>query len=180
MTAATFDDLFNNFRHTVVRLEALPAYSVGGAEAERIEAWRQHRPRPERSVRTSPWLARIAVTTATEQKAWQRVRVVDEPITEYQRYQLDSYVESQAAGEQVAVVARSRAGVTGPDFWLFDAGHDTAKAAIMRYDEDGHWLGFDVVTDPATVAFLDARYRQVADQAEPLNSYLAARYGASA
>ena len=90
-------------------------------------------------------------------------------------------MESQAAGEQVAVVPRARAGDDiGPDFWLFAAGTDGAGAAVLRYGQDGQWLGFDVVDDPDDVATFDARCRRLADEASTLNVFLAARTGASA
>lgn len=176
MNPQDFDALFDRFRTTVVRLEALPVYAVGGAEQDRIEAWRRGEPRPERSVRTSPWLARIAVTTATAEKTWARVRVLDEPLTDYQQYQLASYTESQAAGEAVSVVVRSALGFElGPDFWLFDAGHNDAYAAVMNYDPDGRWMGVDLVTDAGRVADMHALYRQVTDRAVSLNTFLASR-----
>jgi hypothetical protein len=117
VTPEEFDALFDTFHHTVARLEALPAYDVGGQEAVRIQAFREGRPRPLRSVATDPWLARIAVSTITAGKRWTRVRVVDEPLTEYQRYQLTSHQESQAAGERVLIAPRSAVGDVGPDFW---------------------------------------------------------------
>ncbi len=119
MTSEEFNALFDAFHTTVFRLEGLPDYAVGGFDAERLAAFRDGKPMPERSVRTSPWLARIAVTTVNR-KAWERVRVVDEPLTEYQRYELLAYQESQAAGEQIRVLTRSEAGEWGSDFWLFD------------------------------------------------------------
>jgi hypothetical protein len=174
VTPEDFDALFDRFHSTVVRLETLPAYSAGGAEAERIEAWRRGEPRPERSVRTSPWLARIAVTTATAGKSWSRVRVLDDPPTDYQRYQLASYVESQAAGEVVSVARRGDVRFElGPDFWLFDGGTDDAYAAVMRYDVDGKWLGVNLVTDTESVADMHAHVRAVAEFADSLNTYLA-------
>lgn len=176
MTPDDFDALFDRFHSSVVRLESLPAYAVGGAEAERIEAWRRGEPRPERSVRTSPWLARIAVTTATAGKTWSRVRVLDDPLTGYQQYQLASYVESQAVGEVVDVAMRGDLGFElGSDFWLFDAETDDAYAATMNYDEHGHWLGADLVSDAGAIARMSARVREVADHAVPLNTYLARR-----
>lgn len=176
MTPETFDALFDTFRHTVARLETLPAYDVGGAEAARIRAFRDGTPRPERSVRTDPWLARIAATTAVG-KRWTRVRVVDEPLTDYQRYQLESYRESQAVGEQVSLVPRSLAHDNGPDFWLFDHGHESAHAVLMSYDDAGHWLGADLVDDADVVANLARRREGAALRAEPLNVFLAGTRG---
>jgi hypothetical protein len=173
VTGADFGAYFDHFTRTVVRLEALPAYDVGGAEAERIRAWRKGLPRPERSVRTDPWLARIAVTTATAGKQWKRVRVVDEPLTWYQEQQLQSYRESQAAGERVLLARRSDVGDPGADAWLFDVGTAGAFALVMRYDPDGHWLGYEHVTDRAELADIAARIRRVEERSVPLNVFLA-------
>jgi hypothetical protein len=89
--AVDFDGLLNSFQRTVSRLEALPAYDVGGAEAERIAAFRAGMARPDRNVRTDPRLARIALSTLVEGKRWERVRVVDDPLSDYQRYQMESH-----------------------------------------------------------------------------------------
>ena len=175
VTSGDFDALFDRFHTSTVRLEARPAYTVGGAEADRIRAWKAGRPRPERTVRTSPWLARIAVSTVIGGKSWRRVRVLDDPLTEYQRYQLDSYVASQATGEQIRVARRAAVGDVDPDVWVFDSDTPDAFAAVMSYDADGRWLGFDVVDDPDEVAAHAARVSAVEQHTVPLNEFLAGR-----
>ncbi|MDQ4031077.1 MAG: endonuclease/exonuclease/phosphatase family protein [Actinomycetota bacterium] len=172
VTSAEFDTLFDSFTSTVFRLETLPAYAVGGAEDARLRAFREGLPRPERSVRTSPWLARIAASTAAG-KTWSRVRIVDQPLTEYQRCQLESYRESQAVGEQIGLVARDAAGKMDVDFWLFDAGTPSAHAVLMHYHPDGRLDRREVVTDSDAVTALDARRRAVEKIAVPLNAFLA-------
>ena len=74
-----FAACFDEFRVSAFRLETLRQYAVS-AEDDRIAAFREHRPLPERSVRTSPWPRRIADTTAVG-KHWSRVHVVDEPLS---------------------------------------------------------------------------------------------------
>lgn len=171
MTAVDFDGLFNSFDHTVSRLEALPAYNVGGAEAERIEAFRAGQARPDRNVRTDPWLARIALTTITQDKVWERVRVVDDPLTEYQRYQLESHKEAQACGEKVLIARRAAAGRDLPtDFWLFDADTPNEHAAVMNYGLDGRFLGAEVTTDCSD---LKQALRTIRVKAVRLNQFLA-------
>ena len=96
---------FDLFERSAFRLETLPAYAVGGAEAERLRAFQLGLPRPERSVRTSPWLARIDQTTAAG-KSWRRVRVVGWPLTEYERYQMLGYQESATAGDVIRIADR--------------------------------------------------------------------------
>lgn len=177
MTPEDFDALFDSFTTSVARLETLPAYLVGGAEAERLKAFREGRPRPLRSVRTDPWLARIALSTLAG-KSWTRVRVVDTPLTEYQRYQLASHQEAQAAGEQVFIARREFAGPDlGPDFWLFDRGLPTARAAVMHYDPDGRWLGVDLEADPGELAPLGEHLDAVLAVAVSLNEFLAVARG---
>lgn len=172
LTPAEFDALFDGFAATVARLEALPAYAVGGAEAERLRAFREGLPRPLRSVRSDPWLARIAVSTVTSSKSWTRVRVVDEPMTAYQRYQLQSYRESQAVGEQVRIVPRSLAGDVGVDFWLFDEDGDRPLAVLMHYHPDGRLDRRELVEQPDRVAELAAGLHRVEAVAVPLNEFL--------
>lgn len=173
LTSQEFDALFDTFTTSVVRLEQLPAYNVGGAEAERIEAWRRGEPRPERSVRTSPWLARIATSTVLDGKRWSRVRVVDEPMTDYQRYQLESYRESQAAGEEIVIARRSDIPTSWTDFWLFDADTPTARAVWMKYLDDGRLDRRSLVTDSSTVSALSGIIDEWRSVARPLNDVLA-------
>lgn len=171
MTPEDFDTVFESFHSSAVRLEALPLYDAG-EERARLKAAREGTPRPVRSVRTSPWLARMAVTTVAG-KSWSRVRILSEPPTDYERDELVSYVESQATGERISVVRRSEVTDSGPDFWLFDTGHPDARAAVMRYGAGGRFEGADLVTDPGVLAGLATRLKTVQAQAVPLNVYLA-------
>jgi hypothetical protein len=45
-------------------------------------------------------LRRIALTTAAG-KSWSRIHVIQEPLSEYLRYELIGYVESMAVGEEI-------------------------------------------------------------------------------
>lgn len=169
----TFNALFDTFQSTVVRLETLPAYAVGGAEAKRLEARRDGRARPERSVRTDPWLSRIAVSTIVDGKSWRRVRVFDDPPTDYQDYQVDSYREAQAAGDQVVIASRGDVGETGRDVWVFDSGRPEARAVVMHYSLDGSVEHRELVTAAAVVRDLAAEVERVAASGVPLNEWLA-------
>lgn len=147
-----FDALFDTFTDSAYRLETLPAYAIP-AEDPSYRAFQHGLPRPERSVRTSPWMRRIAVTTAAG-KAWSRTRVIDTPLTDYQRYQIPAYLESQTVGEQISLIPRGVVGDLGPDFWLFDAATDHARAALMLYTDTGEFEGFELVTDPEQIGEL--------------------------
>jgi hypothetical protein len=174
-----FDAYFDRFTADVFRLEILQSYAVSSEDA-RLRAFREGTARPERSVRTDPWLARIAVTTVAG-KSWQRVHVVEHPLSEYLQYELVGYVESQAAGEQIGIADRSAdddlSGL-GADFWLFDGDSPTAYAVLMDYDTEGHFVRFEHTVDPVV---LDGCRRQrdvVRRYAVSLNTYLATRKAA--
>jgi hypothetical protein len=151
--SSEFDQLFDRFQHSAFRLETRQQYLVPGEE-ERIRAWREGRPRPERSPRTSPWLRRVAETTAAG-KRWQRVHVVDLPLSWYLRYQLVGYDESAAAGEQIRLAdRRAHPDLAGldEDFWLLDGDDpERALAVFLDYDADGRFLGFRPISDPAVL-----------------------------
>lgn len=149
MTAG-FDALFDTFTHSAHRLETLPAYAIPDEDPSYL-AFRDGLPRPERSVRTSQWMRRIALTTAAG-KTWSRTRVIDTPLTEYQRWQIPAYLESQTVGEQIRVVRREEVVLgEGPDFWLFDDDTDVPWAVLMEYGPGGEFTGFEVRRDRASL-----------------------------
>lgn len=176
MTPEDFDTLFDTFHSTAVRLESLPAYDVAGYEGSRLTAFRAGQALPVRSVTTDPWLDRIARTSVAG-KVWQRVRVVDEPLTDYERFELAVYPETQAVGEDIRIVARPAADHGGPDFWLFDGDTREARAVLMRYNEHGGWLGADLTDDPAVIDGLAERLARAVARSVSLNEFLAANCG---
>ena len=145
---------FDLFEVSAVRVETLPAYDVP-AEAEVLRAFARGLPLPERSARTSPWLARIERTTAAG-KTWSRTRVVGRPLTAYERFQLGyGYPPSAAAGEVIRIADRSahpELAPLGGDFWLFDGDTAAPFAALMTYGQGGAYLGSEVTSDPGVIA----------------------------
>lgn len=90
-----------------------------------------------------------------------RVRVVGRPVTDYTRYEFAVYPQNVAAGERIRVVERSSVpgadtAWVNDDFWLFD----DETVALVRYDEQGCFLGADRATD--LDAYLSARQRALA------------------
>jgi hypothetical protein len=182
LARADLNACFDLFDRSAERLEVLPAYAVGGAEAERLHAFRLGLPRPERSVRTSPWLARIARTTAAG-KSWRRVRVLGWPLTEYQRYQLAGYQESAAAGDVIRIADRSahpELAALDRDFWLFDADGPQPFAALMSYDDAGAYLGSEITTAPGSVERCKQALQMAGRYAVSLDTYLARLRSAAA
>ena len=168
-----FSACFDDFQLSAFRLETLQRYDVP-AEADRIAAWREHRPMPERSPRTNPFLRRVAETTAAG-KQWSRVHVLDLPLSEYVRFELETYRESARAGERVWLVGRGADPALSHlhrDFWLFDAGTRHAVAVLMEYDQDGRYLDATVTTDRDDIMACTAARDLALRHAVPLDRYL--------
>jgi uncharacterized protein DUF6879 len=176
LATASLAECFDLFGVSAFRVETLSAYDAP-AEAGVLEAFREGRPLPERSVRTSPWLARIARTTAAG-KSWSRTRVTGWPLTEYERFQLAyGYPPSEQAGEVIRVASRVEhleLAALGGDFWLFDGDTASPFAALMSYDESGCYLGSEVTDDPGVIARCRAQARLAARWAVPLSAYVTA------
>jgi hypothetical protein len=168
------DRCFEVFKVSAFRLETLRAYAVPG-EDERLKAFGRGLPRPERSVRTSSWLRRIAADTAAG-KSWRRVRVVGRPLSEHECYQLIGYRESAEAGELTRIADRSACpelATLTRDFWLFDVGTARPFAALMSYNHAGQYLGAEVTAEPAVIVACVTARNLAQRCSVPLGVYLA-------
>jgi len=140
-------ELFETFEHTAFRFETLDRYAVP-EEDEALRRFLAGEP-PDRSLFAS-WFALVQAATAAR-KTIQRVHLVSEPLTDYMLYEFAYYQHSTAAGEDVRVLPRARAeGLDLPDrdYWLLDS----RQAALMRFDDDGHFYGVELTDDPHAVA----------------------------
>jgi hypothetical protein len=136
--------LFDTFQRSAFRLEQLPQYLVP-QEDELLADWRAGRS-IRRTPETSDWLRLIADHTAAGRRVY-RVHVVDWPLSEYTRFEIDCYPDNIAAGEDVYVADRTASAdlkyVLREDFWLLD----DRLVLLMRYDDEGHYLGADLADD---------------------------------
>jgi hypothetical protein len=163
---------FDHFTATAFRLETRDAYDTPG-EDYRLAAFRAGVPRPEQSVWGTLWLGRITESTAAG-KQWSRVHIVSRPASEYVRYEIASYFEASAAGEDIRLASRDAMPALAElrtDFWLFD--HETGYpfAALMRYDDSGHHLGTDVTDAPPVIARCIGQRALAVAAAQPLAEY---------
>lgn len=170
MTPQEFDTLFDGVTRSAFRYEGLPVYAVDEEDAD-LTAWREGMPVSERSVRTDPWLARIARQTVVDGIDWCRVRYAPSPLSWYVRWEIaDGYVESQAVGERILLTDLHV--WDGPDFWLLDAGTPTARAVLQRFDEHGAPVEQALVTDPGVVAELERAAERLIDAGLSLNAWI--------
>lgn len=136
MTTDEVMELFLGIRREAFRLEQLERYNVE-EEDELFAAWRAGRS-VHRTPDTSEWLRLISDHTAAGRRVY-RVHIVEWPLSEYIRYELASYADNLAAGEEIYIADRDAhpdLATFRADFWLFD----DETAAVMHYDEDGRPL----------------------------------------
>jgi hypothetical protein len=174
LTAEAFDEEFDRFVRTAFRLETRQDYT--GATGPGYDYWRRGEPLPERSPRTSPWLARVAATTPAG-KCWQRAHLVELPLSEYMQYEMVLYAENVAAGEDIRIANRDAHPVLGmltQDFWLFDA-HDPSRehAVFLTFDKGGYPTRYEWTNNPERLAECRSQRDLVWSLAVPLAHFLA-------
>lgn len=137
--------LFREFRHTAFRLETRRGYATD----RRSEKWQRWQAGQDIAAEPSTWLENVAAQTAAG-KRFARVRILDAPATDGQRFLWDSAPGNLAAGEDIRYLDRGRAEelrLRGGDFWLFDS----RVLARFAFDEDDTTLGVYITEDPAEV-----------------------------
>ncbi|MEV7793433.1 DUF6879 family protein [Streptomyces sp. NPDC087512] len=151
-----FGRLFHHFEHSAWHLETRRGYA-SDREDDGYATFLKTGEAP--MDLGSDWCVNIRRQTALG-KYVGRVRVVDNPPTDGQRFLL-SYARCNAAtGEDVRNVWREdaeRAHLPDEDFWLFDS----RLVAILRFDDQDEWHDVEIITEPAEVL----RYCQVRDAA---------------
>jgi hypothetical protein len=137
---------FDDFEHTAWRLETQRGYAT-----DRISPnWARF----QRGDRlgydpTSPWHSYVRAKSE-EGKVLARVRLVDNPPTEGQRFLLASGLGNVEAGEDIRNLYRAEAerlALSDFDFWLFDS----RVLAKFHIDDHGVTLGVELIEEPAAV-----------------------------
>jgi hypothetical protein len=94
------------------------------------------------------WLRMVRESTA-EGRRLARVRVVDLPMSDWNRYSYALAEHNIAAGEEIRYLTRDEAPakLPGYDYWLFDS----SKLIVMRFDDADRFVGGELVEDPSEV-----------------------------
>ncbi|SRR6266568_2424357 len=146
-----FNGLLRSFGRSAFRLETRDSYALG-YEREEFERFLAGTPTPPPEVDWwRPWLEQIARFTR-EHKRIGRVRILAEPPTDYQRWELWAAAWHTEAGERIRYMPRSRATAIGlpmaHDWWLLD----NERLIIMRFTDDGEIDSKTLITDPEEIA----------------------------
>lgn len=149
-----FLDLFRSFTREAWRLELLQQYGNSN-EDERLARFFRGEPYQHTQAKQA-WLDIIATAHARGATVG-RVHVVQEPLSDYMRYELSwGYPANVEAGEDIRILPQDeyeQLGLRQQDFWMFDG-----ELYLMHYAVDGTWLDVEHVTEPRWVrAALAAR-----------------------
>lgn len=138
--------VFTDFEHTAWRLETRRGYATD----RNSEPWARWQAGED--VANDPpdaWRRNVLEQTARG-KTFGRVRIVDEPLTEGERFLLARAPSNVAAGDEVRYLLRAdaaRLGLPDFDFWLIDS------RTLLRFvfDDADTTLGVTVTQEPAEV-----------------------------
>ncbi|MER5785622.1 DUF6879 family protein [Streptomyces mobaraensis] len=135
----------DGFEHTAWRLETRTGYASDHAMPSYDEFLRTGDTAGEAA---HPWFGNVRRMVRSG-KRFERVRLIDNPPTENQRYLLACARTNVAAGEDIRYLWREdaeRYGVNRSDFWLFDS------RTVARFHFDGdRTVGMELITEPAEV-----------------------------
>jgi hypothetical protein len=95
------------------------------------------------------WLGMVCEATA-EGRRFMRVRVVDTPLSDYNRFSLALSAHNLGAGEDIRYLERDQAeavGLPDHDYWLFDS----SKLMTMLFDDDDRFIGGEVNDESAEI-----------------------------
>jgi Family of unknown function (DUF6879) len=145
ITEDEFDELLRSFERSAFRLETRDSYALGYERAE-FERFLAGTPTPPPEVDWwRPWLKQLA-RFAHEHKRIGRVRVLAEPPTDYQQWEMWAGSWHAQAGERIRYMPRSRALRIGlpldHDWWLLD----NERLIIMEFTDSGEIKSKTLVT----------------------------------
>ena len=141
-----FVDLFRTFQHTAFRLEVRTAYGVPDED----EPYRRFLAGEDPGLDWfQPWLTLMRQETAAGKRV-ERVRLIDDPPSDYLRFELWGTPYNLDAGEDIRYLDRGNAdrlGLPEYDWWLFDS----RTLARLVFGENDRFLGVTLHDDPAEV-----------------------------
>jgi len=141
--------LFDRFEHSVLRLESRRHTDLASERAE-LRAFLAGELPEAYAWEPDAW-TRMVTRQTSAGRPFRRVRVMDDPLTDYNRYMIYTGHRNVSAGEDIRYLSRADANaldLPGHDFWVFDS----VRMTELRFTDDGRLLGQDLITDPEIVA----------------------------
>ena len=153
LTLDEFSELLAGYKQSAFRLEQQRQYLIS-YEQESLAQFLAGTPQaPEEMPGFTEWTEQIKRQTAAG-KQMMRVRIQEEPPTDYQRWENWIATWNMAAGELMRRMSRQRAHEVGllpaagkDDFWLLDE----QSLIVMSFDRDGTPGTYELVDDPEAI-----------------------------
>ncbi|GAB1639600.1 DUF6879 family protein [Krasilnikovia sp. MM14-A1259] len=155
-----------DYDHSAWRFEQQRQYDIGYEETQLRAFLDGHPESPMENPELGAWMRQVAAQTRAG-KTIGRVRIVDTPITDYQRWMAWMDRWNTEAGEQIDYLLRSMLNQLPPapfgdtDWWLLDEGTSQARVMIMHFDECGYRRLVELETDPAALSAASEFRRRV-------------------
>ncbi|MEU6680339.1 DUF6879 family protein [Streptomyces sp. NPDC046925] len=163
-----FSRLFETFEHTAWHLETRRGYASDRKDPDFETFLRTGRATCDLD---SQWNQNIRRQTDAGKRVG-RVRVVDDPPTEGQRFLLGYAACNAASGEDVGCLWRAEAqriDLLEEDFWIFDS----RLVTVLRFDDSDELTGIEVTTQPAEVVRYCMARDAAVHHATPYESFAA-------
>lgn len=165
---ADLDELFETFKASAWRLEVRPSYGITGVDDPSFLDFLAGKPQDLSWF--TPWTDLMSLQIKERGKRVERVRVMDQPPSDYMRWEYDLNRFNAEAGEDIRYLPRDLARsihLPDYDFWIFD----NAAVAFMVFAESGEFLGPAVVED-ANITRQHRAYQDAAwELATPFERY---------
>ena len=152
MASISQDEYAGMFRECsdAFRIEGEPAYRTSQAEAEALARFLAGSPQPPSAFPAwQSWLDQVRGWTR-QGKTIARIRIINSPPTDYQRWSVWCSSWHRDAGEDIRYLSRETAdslGIPRGDWQLFDH----VRLVLMEFTGDGETAGKTLVTDPAVI-----------------------------
>jgi hypothetical protein len=171
VSGAEFFALFQSFRCSARRLESRSHSHIEEEQPQYRAFLAGELPQTGRGEATA-WTEMVGRHVAAG-RPFQRVRVMEQPLSSYNRYLLYRTPYNLGAGEDIRYLDRDRANaldLPDHDFWVFDS----EVVCFLRFTADGRPLGHDVIADPELAARHEEWIFRAQGAAVPYDDYVAA------
>lgn len=152
LTDEQLTGMFDSFEIEAFRMETRREYTLSYEQAIYDQFLAGATPPPPTQIDWwRPWLDWVH-RVSSQGRRLRRVRIIDDPPTDYQRFSLWGGQWNVQAGEQIHYLGRAEATElaipTQGDWWLFDS----TSLVTVQFNADGDLLGQELITDPHIVA----------------------------
>lgn len=169
LTPDQFIARFDTYERSALRLESRNHTAVPAERAE-LQAFLSGELSEVRNWEHDDW-TRMVTRQVSAGRPMRRVRVMDDPLTVYNRFMIYCGHRGVSLGEDVRYLVRADANaldLPDHDFWVLDS----ARLIELRFTADGRPLRHDLITDPDVVARHEEWIHRALAAAMPSTDYV--------